>query len=263
MKNTIKGLIFTFGLCAGLVILAACSTSGQGGEADLAGPFWNLSSLMDQELVAGSSISIQFTTDGKVSGAAGCNRYSGAYTTSGKSLEIATPLATTMMACEQAVMDQETAYLKALAEVKTFAINGDQLTLNNADKQAILVYKMQSQDLSGTSWEVTGYNNGKQAVVSALADTSLTAVFGEDGNLSGSSGCNTYVGSYEVDGAAITIGPLASTMMACEQDVMDQETQFLAALQSAATYQVEGASLVLRTKDEAMAITAITSAPVE
>ncbi len=262
MKTTLKVLMMTLGLCAGLAVLAACA-GGKAGEADLAGSSWNLTSLMEQGLAPGSSISIQFSADGQVNGSAGCNRYMGSYTVSGKSLTISAPLATTMMACEEAIMDQEIAYLKALAEVKTFSISGEQLTLNDADKKGILVYQVQSQDLAGTSWEVTSYNNGKQAVVGVLAETSLTAVFGEDGTISGSGGCNNFNGSYEVDDSTITIGPLASTLMACEQDVMDQEAAFLAALQSAATYRVEGTTLEMRTKDDAMAILAVTSTQAE
>ena len=43
-------------------------------------------------------------------------------------------------------------------------------------------------------------------------------------------------------GTRSQIGPLASTMMACGEPagVMEQEAQYLAALQSAATYQIEG-----------------------
>jgi heat shock protein HslJ len=102
---------------------------------------------------------------------------------------------------------------------------------------------------------VTGYNNGKQAVTGALEGTTLTAEFGKDGTLGGNSGCNTYSGGYKVNGDQITIGPLASTMMACSDPagVMDQEAQYLAALQSAATYQIEGNVLQLRTKDDALA----------
>jgi heat shock protein HslJ len=44
-------------------------------------------------------------------------------------------------------------------------------------------------------------------------------------------------------------------MMMCEdpQGVMEQESQFLAALQSAGTYLIEGDVLELRTKDDALA----------
>ncbi len=231
MKNNLKVICFSLGLCAGLFVLSACAPSQSGGEGDLTATVWNLSQLMDQELVPGSSITAQFTSDGKVSGSAGCNRYSGTYTVSGNSLQLSSPMASTMMACEQALMDQESAYLKALGEVKTFSISGDQLTLTDANQKSLLVYEAQSQDLADTSWEVIGYNNGKQAITSVLAGTTLTAEFGKDGNLSGNSGCNTYNGTYTVTDDQIQIGPLATTRMACPQEIMDQETQYLAALQ--------------------------------
>jgi len=164
-------------------------------------------------------------------------------------------IASTMMACEQPVMDQETAYLKMLPQAKTYAVKGDQLTLMDASNTVVATYKAQTQDLSGTNWEVIGYNNGKQAVTSVIAGTTLTASFGKDGNLSGNAGCNNYNGPYKVNGSQITIGPLASTMKACADPagVMDQEAQYLAALGTAATYQVENNVLELRTKDGALA----------
>jgi len=238
-------------ICAGVIILAACSSPG----SSLTGKVWALTELKGAPLPAGVGISAQFTSDGKVSGSAGCNRYSGTYTLSGNSITFSSPMATTMMMCDESVMAQESAYLSALGEAKTYTVKGDQLTLAGSDKTNLAVYKAESQDLSGTSWEVTGYNNGKQAVIGALEGTTLTADFGKDGTLSGNSGCNTYSGGYKVNGDQITIGPLASTMMACSDPagVMDQEAQYLAALQSAATYQIEGNVLQLRTKDDALA----------
>ncbi|HWU36604.1 MAG TPA: META domain-containing protein, partial [Candidatus Acidoferrum sp.] len=124
--------------------------------------------------------------------------------------------------------------------------------------QAILVYQAQSQDLAGTSWVATGYNNGKQAVTSVMAGTRITADFGK-GILSGNSGCNDYNGSYTASGGQIKIGPMASTMKTCAAPtgIMDQETQYLAALGSAATYDIQGTKLELRTQDGALAVTYI------
>jgi heat shock protein HslJ len=248
-------IIVFLSICAGMTILAACAPAKSGG--DLTGKVWGLTELMGKAPVEGAGISAEFSSDGKVSGSAGCNRYSGTYTVSGNTITIAPSIASTMMMCEDAIMQQESAYLKALPEAKTYEIKGDQLTLTGADKTSLVSYKAQSQDLSGSSWEPTGYNNGKQAVVSVLTGTTLTAEFGKDGILSGNSGCNTYTGSYKVTGNQITIGPLASTMMACSdpEGVMEQEAQYLAALQSAATYQIEGSVLQLRTKDDALAAT--------
>jgi len=249
-------IIVTISICAAMMILSACATTAsQPGGGDLIGKVWALTELKGTPPAAGVGISAQFSSDGKVSGSAGCNRYNGTYTVSGNSITFSSPMATTMMMCEQTVMDQESAYLQALGEAKTFAVNGDQLTLVGADNTTLVVYQAQTQDLSGTSWEATGYNNGKLAVIGILGSTTLTADFGKDGTLSGTSGCNTYSGGYKVNGDQITIGPLASTMMACSEPagVMEQEAQYLAALQSAATYQIEGNVLQLRTKDDALA----------
>jgi heat shock protein HslJ len=59
--------------------------------------------------------------------------------------------------------------------------------------------------------------------------------FRGEGKVAGHGGCNRFSGTFNLDGAAITIGPLASTRMACPAPVMQAETAFLAALQSAST----------------------------
>jgi len=242
-------------LCVGMMILAACTSSGSQQGGKLTGKVWALTELMGKPPMDGTGISAEFTADGKVAGSAGCNRYSGTYTVSGSNITFSSPMASTMMMCEQAVMDQESAYLKALGEAKTFTVNGGQLTLTGGDGAKLVVYKAQSQDLVSTDWNATAFNNGKQAVIGVLEGTTLTASFGKDGNISGTAGCNTYSGPYKVNGDQITIGPLASTMKMCSDPagVMDQEAQYLAALQSAAKYQIEGNVLQLRTKDDAMA----------
>ena len=252
-----KKIIVSLSICAVMMILAACtppaSQSGSGG--DLTGKVWALTELKGMPPVADTGISAQFSPDGKISGSAGCNRYSGTYTVSGSSITISSSIASTMMMCDDAIMEQENAYLKALPEAKTYEIKGDQLTLTGADKTSLASYKAQSQELAGSSWEPTAFNNGKQAVIGMLDGTNLTADFGKDGTLSGNSGCNRYTGEFKVTGNQITIGPLASTMMACSEPegVMEQESQYLAALQSAATYEIEGNVMQLRTKDDALA----------
>ena len=202
-------------LCVGMLILAACTSSGSQQGGDLTGKVWALTELMGKAPMAGTGISAEFTADGKVAGSAGCNRYSGTYTVSGGNITFSTQMAMTMMMCEQAVMDQESAYMQALGEAKTFAVNGDQLTLTGGDGVTLAVYKAQSQDLAGTTWQVTAYNNGNQAVIGVVEGTTLTASFSKDGSMSGNSGCNDFNGPYKIDGDQITIGPLASSMKMC------------------------------------------------
>lgn len=51
-----------------------------------------------------------------------------------------------------------------------------------------------------------------------------------DGRVSGTTGCNRISGTYEIDGNVVTIGPLATTRMACPPPLMARETALLAAL---------------------------------
>ncbi len=256
MKNT-RNTLLLLGICGGLLFLAACASSNspQAVSSDLTAPLWGLTSLNGQSLATGTAITAQFTSDYKISGSAGCNRYSGTYTASGSNLAISSNLATTKMACETDIMDQENTYLQALASVKTYEVAGGKLMLGDGSNKSLLVYAAQSQDLAGTSWQAVGYNNGKQAVVSVLNGTTLTLEFSTDGNVSGNSGCNTFSGPYKVTGDQIKLGPLAGTMMACSDPagIMDQEAQYLAALGSASTYVVDGSTLELRTSDGALA----------
>ncbi len=255
MRNYMRNIYFSLGVTLALATLAACASSEITSSNELSDKIWILTELEGNPLVTGSSVSAIFTQGGKLSGSAGCNRYLGSYEVSGSRISIDSTLATTMMMCESSLMSQETDYLKALQDAQSYLINGEQLSLLDENNKVIAVFHAQSQALAGTAWEVISYNNGKQAVTSVLNGTTLTSEFGKDGTLSGSSGCNTYGGSYKVDGNQISIGRLASTKMYCMEPagVMEQETQFLLALEFSATYSVEGNSLVLRTPTNALA----------
>jgi heat shock protein HslJ len=55
---------------------------------------------------------------------------------------------------------------------------------------------------------------------------------------------------YELDGDAITIGPLASTRMVCEEPKMAAENAFLPTLEAADSWAIEDDELVLSTDGE-------------
>jgi heat shock protein HslJ len=76
----------------------------------------------------------------------------------------------------------------------------------------------------------------------------------EEAEVAGHAGCNHFFGHYTFNGAAITIGPLASTRMACPTDVMEAVQAWLRMLESARTAEASGKELVL--KDAAGAVIA-------
>jgi len=257
MSRLLRGVVVGVTVSATLVGVAAGSASGaeQAGASALTGKVWVLATLGGKAPLRGTDVTAAFTTSGRVSGSAGCNRYSGTYKTSGSTLRIST-LATTQMACARAIATQERAFLKALSATRSFAVNSGTLTLRSASGRSLATFRAQTQALAGTSWEVLAYNNGKQAVVSVLTGTKLTAVFGKSGKLTGFAGCNDYNATYEATPPKIAIGPVAATRKHCEQPagVTDQETRYLAALETAATYRIEGSRLELRTADGALAV---------
>ncbi len=240
------------------VAWAGCgSGGGQGGE--LEGAIWVLTSY-EAGGIAGEApqdLGIDAIFEGTtVSGFSGCNQYKAEYTVSGDSIEIG-PIATTLMACPEEIMEIEKSYLAALERSSSFTVDGDTLALFDGDGNRLLVYsRAESPSLTGVTWKVTGYNNGKQAVVSAIVGTELTAMFAEDGTISGSGGVNTFSGPYTAGPLAISIGPLSATEMASDQPgVMEQEARYLDALQSASRYRLKGDMLELRREDGALAVT--------
>jgi uncharacterized lipoprotein YbaY len=82
---------------------------------------------------------------------------------------------------------------------------------------------------------------------------SMTWAEFEDGKMTGSAGCNRYNASYNAvdegnSSGSLSISPAASTRMACPEPegVMEQEAQYLAVLEAAASYQVVDGRLSVR-----------------
>jgi len=101
---------------------------------------WSLISMgVNQVLVPGTAITAAFNAAGEVSGDASCNTYKGVYTVKGNALTIG-PLTTTQQVCDETVNSQEQAYLAAFQSASTFAINGHQLVIYDANNQEILRY---------------------------------------------------------------------------------------------------------------------------
>ena len=237
------------------------SVTATGSSATLEGTIWKLVSYADNDgktvdVLAGTEVTALFQ-DGTVGGTAGCNNYFANYEVDGNQLTVGVG-GTTMMACPQPIMAQESAYMTNLAASAAYLITGDQLQIAGADGKTLLTYSvLQPISLTGTVWQLTMYNNGNEALVSTLAGTEVTAVFGEDGSLSGSAGCNNYNATYTVADDALTVSAPATTRMMCAEPagVMEQESAYLAALAMAASYAIVGDELEIADADGSMLLT--------
>jgi len=207
--------------------------------------------LADREATA------EFAADGQMGGNGSCNQYFASYTVDGDSLTIGQAGSTLMACMPEEVMAQEAGFLAALQSAATFAIDGEQLQIMNGDGATVLTFRaVEPTSLTGTNWTAGSVNNGREAVSTLVAGTTITAVFAEDGKLNGSAGCNNYMTSYTLDGPNITIQPPATTRKLCPEPegVMEQEAAFTTMLPQAATYTISGDALELRTADGALIV---------
>jgi heat shock protein HslJ len=103
----------------------------------LAGTSWRATGINNgrggvASVVTGSTVTMDFAADSRVSGSAGCNQFNAGYEASGSNLIFKVPVATRRMCAEPAVMEQEQAFLKALQTVATMRFEANRLELRTA-----------------------------------------------------------------------------------------------------------------------------------
>jgi len=245
-------------------VLAGCCRIVAGAPAQPAGaiegPVWRLTRVAgidDQALAALREPPTLRLDQGRVQGFGGCNRLVGGYSIDRDRLTVGA-MAGTMMACGDEVMPVERAFANALTGTLRFDVADGRLALGpDSESEPLLVFAAAAPPrLEGLDWKVTGFNNGRSAVVSPMIDTAITVRF-EDGKLTGHAGCNRFNGAYTRDGAQLTVGSaLATTRMQCADDVMQQEREFLAAVQSAITWAIDIGMLDMHRADGERVLTA-------
>jgi heat shock protein HslJ len=197
---------------------------------------------------ASKGLTLQFTTDGKIMGHAGCNTFGGEYglTTAQPRLAISQLVYTEKYCTEEGIMTQETAYLDALAQAKSYAFTEDDpdapLTIAYGNGQQMVFSRL--ADWMLVEWQLVAFESSTQQR-KALPKVKTTLRFSADGNLGGSGGCNGYGGEFTMEDGTLKVGMLISTMMACEATIMRQEQDFMAALQAATTVLMEENRLLI------------------
>jgi heat shock protein HslJ len=97
------------------------------------------------------------------------------------------------------------------------------------------------ENFSGVTW-VAEDIDGRGVIDNAQSTIEFTG----DDRVAGRGGCNRYSGSVTIDGRKLKVAQVISTKMACVPALMDQETRFLQALESAASFEVKDTKLIVR-----------------
>jgi heat shock protein HslJ len=199
-------------------------------------------------------VTVRFA-EGRITGFSACNTFFGGYQQAGDRLEVG-PLGSTMMACEAPASEVERRFHSVFSGKFQVALDGEQLQLSSASGAALQFVAEPAPQLEGVTWNVKSFNNGRQAVVGVIGDSSLFMEFA-DGEVSGSAGCNNFRGSFKATGNRIEFGVAASTRRACSEELMTQEREFLAALSSTVRWTIEGGVLDMHREDSERTIWAV------
>jgi heat shock protein HslJ len=227
----------------------------------LAGTSWVLDpASLGVPAPRGRTVTANFS-DTRVTGSTSCNLYAGDYKTSGNRIRIGA-IITTRIACTPETAAAESAYLKKLNAATVFFASRQQLLLSGP--AGALRFRSAKPEpparpsFVGT-WRVTGYFGGTPgAIVPVIPNTVIMVTFNADGSLGGQA-CNSYGSSWTADGSSIKIAPVFATKMFCTEPpgVMPQESQYFAALQSAASWSVDAGQLVLADAQGRTVVTAV------
>lgn len=105
-----------------------------------------------------------------------------------------------------------------------------------------------TEDLLGTYWKLMTLDGERVPVAEDQREAHM--VLDEQGRITGSTGCNRVVGSYELDGEALTFSQLASTRMACPGETGELERDWMSALSQTAQVTQQGDRLILEDADD-------------
>jgi heat shock protein HslJ len=104
--------------------------------------------------------------------------------------------------------------------------------------------ELSKDPLAGTEWQLVSYGDPDEPT--AVIQVRIPTISFEEGEVGGSGSCNSYGGSYSVEGERLQFGEMAWTEMACgEVGVMDQETAFLSILTAVESFDLSDGSLTL------------------
>lgn len=224
--------------------------------ADLIGTAWRLASLDEQPLLEASTQTLAFHDEHRAGGYAGCRAFVASYEAEGDELTIFLMAMMGAVCDDDGLQQQEGEYTTVLGWANRFSLEGDRLELRTSRGETLVYEALPAEaqpDLEGPTWSLLAFlEPGRTADPTApmplprepLPGSRITITFA-DGQVSGTAGCNQYGGSYSLNGAALAIGDLFQTEMACMDPVgvMEQEQHYLDTLRAAIAAHVYGSQL--------------------
>ncbi len=109
----------------------------------LDGTAWVLTEINASAVLEGTTPTLNFEENGRVGGEGGCNSFGGQYTADAGTISFSDLIATLRLCAEQAVNEQEQAYVDALQNAAAYRLEADRLEITNAVGDTTLVFNAQ------------------------------------------------------------------------------------------------------------------------
>ena len=98
--------------------------------------------------------------------------------------------------------------------------------------------------LTDFKWVLQSYQS-PDGNIGAIPGVEVSAFFNPNRSVSGSSGCNSYTGTYSAYESTLFVGGISSSQIICDENVMQQEAQYLSLLPSAASFVIDRGILTI------------------
>ena len=188
---------------------------------------------------------ITLTITGRtIGGTAACNGYGGEIVMEADGLHLRN-LAQTEMACEEPAMAAELEYMNALARVRAFARDGEELVASGdgVELRFAAVPPPPTAEVVGTRWVLDTLLVGD--VAASPMGEPATLELHEEGTFSGSTGCRHFAGEWTERGDQIHAPSWGMDETECRADLMDQDSHVVSVIGDGFIPSVEGELLTL------------------
>jgi heat shock protein HslJ len=228
------------------------TTTAATGSGELDGTSFESTSATGKDLVPGHTVALSFE-DGSMTVVAGCNNLGGSYTVDGDTLSLGADSRSTMMGCEQPLMDQDqwlATWLTAGVTMTTtdagMSLTGDGVTIEFTKADAAA-----SSALVGPVWTLETVSTAGTASSVPASVQAPTLSFTAD-SVEVFAGCNTGGAAVTTTADTVTFEAMRLTRMACEDAANALEATVSTTLDGAVGYVIEGNQLTLTNGDTSL-----------
>ena len=198
------------------------SDTDDGAGQFLSGLDFLLTEAQGYEPVA-DQILLSFTSADEFGFAGGCNSFGGTFSVQ-DGLFVADELNGTLIGCEQGLNDEDEWLVAFFTASPSIDLENGILTLVSED--ATLIFSDRSSmipavPLVDTVWSVDGFTDGGISTAYNL-DQMPSVTFNADETISLSTGCNSGVGTYALEGGSISVNIETYSYAMCPDDIADE-----------------------------------------